>query len=161
MNLVIDSLNCYGFLHNRLRTYLLTLHLDPFFASTANKTKVSVNETKSYFSLIVVHFLITELLNRNPWNSGTVTVSASATSGDNQYLYVHLKCQLGHKSLKWHMPLWRKICHSKNNSMQIFGIVTECDFRKKIHSTETKKNWCDDLDFRWRSRVSDFFRIHG
>ena len=32
--------------------------------------------------------------------------------------------------LKWHMPLWREICHSEPNYMSIFGAVIERDFRE-------------------------------
>ena len=52
------------FLHNQLRTYLLTLHLDPFLASTANKTKVSVNETKSWFKFYLGSKFSNKISNR-------------------------------------------------------------------------------------------------
>ena len=70
---------------------------------------------------------------------------------------------------KWHMPIWGEICRAEEKYMPFFGTITERDFRKKIHSTETYTNWFNAalwIFFRkTRSvmvpRFGFFSRIHG
>ena len=44
-------------------------------------------------------------------------------------------------NFNWHMPICAEICRAEQKYMPFFGTITERDFRKKIHSTETYTNW--------------------